>query len=61
MFVELLDGVDGGFEGFGGFGRWSRVMAALALTKGLCKLLIGSNEFLQGLIFLDGDIGQVVK
>ncbi len=29
--------------------------------KGLCKLCIGSDEFLHGVIILDGGNGQVVK
>ncbi len=33
----------------------------VGISKGLCKLCIGSDEFLRGVIFLDGGIGQVVK
>ncbi len=35
-------------------------MVALALARA-SKLLIGSDKFLHGVIFLDGSIGQVVK
>jgi hypothetical protein len=33
----------------------------IGVGEGLCKLLNGSEEFLPGVIFLDGGIGQVVK
>ena len=33
----------------------------VGISKYLHKLCIGSDEFLHGVIFLDGDIGQVVK
>ncbi len=33
----------------------------VGIGKGICKLLIGSDKFLHGFIFLDGGIGQVVK
>ncbi len=33
----------------------------VGVGKGLCKLCVGSDKFLHGVIFLDGNIGQVVK
>ncbi len=33
----------------------------IGFGKGLCELLVCSDKFLHGIIFLDGSIGQVVK
>ncbi len=33
----------------------------VGVGKSLCELLVGSEEFLHGVIFLDVSIGQVVK
>jgi hypothetical protein len=45
LFVELLDGVDGGFEGFGGFGRWSRAMVVLALARAFASFSLAVTSF----------------
>ncbi len=45
LFVELLDGVEGGLGGLGGFGRRSCVMAALALARAFMSFGLAVKSF----------------